>query len=470
MPSLSKNITLSFFTFFNRIISGSIVYIVLARVMSIEEFGILSFGVTFAGLLTVIAEFGFSLMAQRDIPQKRYGFNEYVYSAVFQKLGFSFLAALGGVLYLTLSYSGFSVKVGLVFLINAIVTSNNMYLFAVFRSINKYKFESLVSGIYSILLIGIISVYYIYSLDILFLSFGLLLSRFVQFIVLFYILIIKYGYPTKVFDKEIQKYLFKNSFSFGAHYIIGVFYFTIDSQLIYYYAGASQLAIYQSIFRIVLILLSFGDLINNVIIPFLASKFSFNKDNFIQIARVLNKTIITIGLALSIAFILFVEQVLNLLYSNKYDDALSIIFPLCIVLFIRISTSIYAALLTVSDHQNVRVIIVFVSLLINVILNIALIPIYGFIGASYVSMITHIVMFIMYILFSKIYLNSTMFDFEMLVLSTITVSFFLIYRFFYVEFNLFYSFISIFVWLFVVLFVYKKDFFLNLKELYNNSY
>ena len=78
MSSLANNIGLSIFTLLNRVISGSVVYIVLTRLMSLNDFGVLSFGTTLAGLLIVVAEFGFSLMAQRDIPQKRFDFKDYI--------------------------------------------------------------------------------------------------------------------------------------------------------------------------------------------------------------------------------------------------------------------------------------------------------------------------------------------------------------------------------------------------------
>jgi hypothetical protein len=38
MPTITKNIGLSIFTFLSRIVSGSIVYVVLARIMSVNDF------------------------------------------------------------------------------------------------------------------------------------------------------------------------------------------------------------------------------------------------------------------------------------------------------------------------------------------------------------------------------------------------------------------------------------------------
>jgi O-antigen/teichoic acid export membrane protein len=466
MPTFFRNVKLSLITFFSRLISGSVIYIVLARVMTIEEFGLLSFGVTFAALLIVVAEFGFSLMAQRDIPQKRFGLNEYVYNALIQKSAFSLLSVSAGIIYLFWFYSGITVTVGVIFVINAIVSANSMFLFAVFRSVNIYRVESILSGLYAFFMCVIVVIYFFFDPGIIFLSYGLLLSRFIQLIALVIFYIVKFGFPRKLFNKEIHKYFFRNSFSFGAHYIIGVFYFTVDSQLLFYFAGADQLAIYQAIFRIVLVLLSFGDLLNNIYVPFLSSRFFTDKVSFIQAAKISNKTIFTLGLGMLVFFYIFSKDIMQILYSDKFDTALAIVLPLSAVLFLRISTSLHAVLLTISDYQRIRVIVVFISLLMNVFLNLWLIPLYGFTGAAYVSMITHLAMAAMYLAFSKLYIKFPLYDREMMILLLVTTGILAVFQIFQDEYNIAFSIFLIMVWLTAVLLTYSRHFFLKQKELF----
>ncbi len=435
MASLAKNIGLSLFTFLSRIVSGSVIYIILARLMSLEDFGLLSFGVSLAGLLSVIAEFGFSLMAQRDIPQDRFSFSDYVINTLIQKVGFSILSLIGGLVYLLLLYSGNNLTIGIIFVVNAIITSNTTYFFAIFRAKNMFKIESWLALFYTASLIILVIIYYLFKLDVLFIAYGLLLVRFLQLIVLTSIYGSKFKFKIQI-NKEIQRYLFINSFSFGAHYIIGIFYLLIDTQLIAYYVGNEALALYSAFFKIILLLLIFTDLFNNVFLPYLAKLFPKDLFKFKMEALLINKAIASIGILLFVFINLFSNDIVTLLYSEKYSASISLTIPLSFVLLFRVFSVVYAVLLTISNHQNIRVLIVFVTLVVNLILNFFIIPEFGYVGASYVSMFTHFVLFTLYFVFTIKYFNTILVDLR-LILFAVSSILFVLFREFILDENYF---------------------------------
>jgi O-antigen/teichoic acid export membrane protein len=446
MSSLIRNVKLSLITYTSQIISGSIVYIVLARILSMSDFGLLSFGITLAGLLTVTSEFGYALMAERDISQKKFPLHDYIFNAFTHKLVFSILSVLGGLIYLFAFYSGANVTIGAIFVINAVITSNNIFLLAAFRASNLYKVESLLALFYALVLVLVIICFLVFHFQVIFIAYSLVAARFLQFVILVIVFTKKFGRFVFSIDSKIQKYFLQNSYSFGAHYIIGIFYFSIDSQLIAYYSGNEALAIYQSYFRIVLILLSVSDLLNNVFLPYLSSKFRNDKAHFIEVTAIANRIVIFLGLALFLFLNLFSKDIVQLLYSEKYASALTIVIPLSFVLLFRIVCSIYAILLTISDHQNIRVIVVFVSLIINISLNFWLIPEYGYVGAAYVSMITHFILVSLYIVFSSRYLGSLFIDSQSILFLVITVLLIILKSYFHVELSFFYSALILLLW------------------------
>jgi len=468
LSSLIKNIGLSIATFVSRIISGSVVYIVLARVMSLEEFGVLSFGSTLAGLITVMAEFGFSLMAQRDIPQSRFDFSSYVFNTFIQKVGFSLIALVGGLLYVYFFYSGLNIIIGVIFIINAIVTSGNMYFFAVFRAKNIFKIESWLSLIYAVLLLIIIGLYFTFELDVIFIAYGLLLARVLQFLVLVTIFLNKFQLKFSI-NHSIQKYLFKNSFSFGAHYIIGIFYFSIDNQMIAYYSGNAQLAIYQAFFKVVLILLMVNGLLEGVFLPFLSSKYKKGLVEFQIVAKLINKVIISLGLALFVFFILFASDIINILYTDKYISALIITLPLAFVLLSRILSTVYSVGLTISDNQNLRVLTVLISLIVNVVLNFIFIPKYGFIGAAYVSMLTHFVLLGLYIYFGYKQFQSFLIDKTLVYYSISSIIAAVLYSFSDYNFSFLQSIFVLLLWFIGLILLYSKKQFIEIKQLFLNE-
>ena len=469
MSSLIQNIKLSGFTFASRIVSGSVVYIVLARIMTVNDFGVLTFGTTLAGLLAVMAEFGFSLMAQRDIPQNRFNFNKYVFNTLLQKIGFSVITIVGGFIYLKTFYNGINFSVGIIFAFNAILTSYIMYFFSVFRAKNMFVVESWISILYAIFSVIIVVLYYFKNLDVIFVAYSLLFIRLIQFIILIVFLIKKFDIKP-ILDKKIQTYLFKNSYSFGLHYIIGIFYFSIDNQLLAYYSGNEALAIYQAIFKLVLILLAVNSLFEMVFLPFLSSQYKNNKQEFTNTAKLINKTIIIFGLSLFVFFNLFVSDIVTILYSDKYIIGLSIAFPLSLVLLFRIQTTIYSVILTISNHQNLRVVTVFVSLIINLVLNFIFIPKYGFVGAAYVSMLTHIVMLILYVTFTKKYINSFIIDKETIILTIFTIILLIFINYFNFKFSFVQAIAAFVVFIVTLIFVLKKEQINKLKLILKGSY
>ena len=140
------------------------------------------------------------------------------------------------------------------------------------------------------------------------------------------------------------------------------------------------------------------------------------------------------------------------------------------VLLFRIVASIYAVLLTISDHQNIRVLIAAVSLVTNVLLNLWLVPIYGFIGAAYVSMITHFVLVSMYVYFSVKYNGSILIDMKIGVLVMVTIILVIVLRGFNLETSTLNYIILMLVWLSSIFLVYNKKQFNHLKEIFTGSY
>ncbi len=184
----------------------------------------------------------------------------------------------------------------------------------------------------------------------------------------------------------------------------------------------------------------------------------------------MNKAVITLGLVLFVLMNLFTGDVLHILYADKYNAALSIMLPFSFVLLFRIVASIYAALLTISDHQNIRVLIVSVSLVINVILNLWLILIYGFIGAAYVSMITHFVLVSMYVFFTVKYNRSILIDTKTALLLLFTMILVILVPIFELKTDALSSIIIMAVWLSSLFLIYNKEQIKHLKDIFTGSY
>ncbi len=459
---LIKNIGLSTITFASKILSGSVVYIVLARLLKVADFGLLSFGVTFSGIIIIISEFGLSIMAQRDIPQHQYPYTAYIANSLVLKIGLGVLASILGLGYLQFFYAGENVAIGIIFIIIAVFTANINYFFSVFRALNRFKVESYSSVGYAIAVAVLIACFYYFKKDVFFISLGFLIIRFVQMAVLCF-LCYKSLMPDEIrIDPKMLTVLAKESVLYGLHQIVGVLYITIDSQLIAYFNGNESLGLYQAFFRIILILLFVSDLLNNVFLPYLSFHFGKDFSSYKKIAYSLNRIVILLGLFLFVFINLFSSFIVDIIYSEEYKPILVLCLPLSLVMLCRILTSIYGISLTVSGNQRQRLIIVVVSLAVSLSFNLYFIPIYGIVGAAYVSLITHFVLLFMYTYYSTKLLKDLLLGKSNIIFAILTIGaiVFLDYNSIYFEPVL--SGIIFIIWSGIMLFFVPKKVFLNL--------
>lgn len=384
-----------------RVFSNSIFFIVVAKYLGVSDFGLLTFGVSLSGMISVVSEFGYSLMTIRDIPQKRFDENIYLFNTFIQKTAILILVGIAGFAYLTLTYDGDKVTIGYLFVMNGLLLSVYSYCQAILKSKNRFELEFSVVLLNALLLISIILGIYILNWSIFVVCKVYIAISVFKLLMVSSLVYRLLNWGKMTWNAAVQKYLFKNSWSFGLHYVIGVFYFTIDVQLLAYFFDEAEVGLYQSAFRIVMLALILADLTSQAFLPYLSKLIVENKKEFTKIFLLLEESLILLsGMGLFILFIIR-YYIVDLVYNQSYFSSVTLYFPLIIMAIMRVSAVFYGIVLTVSDKQNIRVLSVFISLIVSFCANIYLIPRYGAIGAAWASVLTHIVLLSTYIYFSN---------------------------------------------------------------------
>jgi len=401
-PSVLKNLTFSISSNLIRVYTGSVIFILLAKLLSLEAFGILTFGISLSAIISVCAEFGFSIMTMRDIPQKRFEFNIYIYNILVQKVIISLIVTVLGIFTICYLYENINFKIGLIFIVNGIILSFFSYFLAVFKSSNRFQLETYITIINAILLTILICVHYFLKFDIIILSLIYVAINLIKLLCAVIQFIQVSNFKLFDWDKEIQGYLFKNSWSFGLHYIIGIFYFSVDTQLIAIFLDNEQVALYQAVLRIIFLIMLVTDVISQVFLPYLSNKFSEQKTiQFNNIFQLLVESTILVIVPILYITSLFGESILSILYTDAYNASIPLILPLFLMVILRANAVLYGLILTISDLQVLRVKSVFISLIFSFTFNIFLIPRYGIIGAAWANVMTHLILLLLYLFYSK---------------------------------------------------------------------
>ena len=232
----------------------------------------------------------------------------------------------------------------------------------------------------------------------------LLLCNVLVTLILLWVIISKTDVNMNLKNKDfvpILKFGFKN----WIHALAGNVHIRIDVFMlssIYLFGDHKQIAFYIQAVAVLHIVRIFPDAIQSTMLPHLSG---LKKEALIRECTKAFRHGVFITLIVVIGFSLIANRLVPFLYGDKYVEAL---VPLHILLPSMVFHTAYQLLLrfwVVLDKQRVNIIIQFIAMIFNIVLNYALIPKYGIKGAAISSAITYFFEGVIMIALFKRYTN-----------------------------------------------------------------
>lgn len=109
------------------------------------------------------------------------------------------------------------------------------------------------------------------------------------------------------------------------------------------------------------------------------------------------KYLFIIGLPIAVGTSLLAKDIILLFYGIEYSQS---ILPLQILIWtvpLKYLTAVFIIILISLDKQNLVTKIFFILLIVNVILNVVLMPTFSYIGASFVTIFTEFILLILFL-------------------------------------------------------------------------
>jgi len=255
-------------------------------------------------------------------------------------------------------------------------------IFRGFYDIKIYSFFRNVSlNLGIIICLGISLVFFNYKIDVVFVLFGVIIftsifmfNTLIRFLKRKSIMLFK----NKPFKDKILKYSYPMLFTSSIMFLMG----NVDSFMISYYINEEQVGLYSACIKLSIGISFILASINGFIAPKIAKAHSDN--NKIEIKRIYYSSIklISIGsLPIVILLILFPSLFLSI-FGQEFEIATTPLIILTIATGVNALFGSVGYLLNMTDNQNVFMKILFLGLIINLCMNIVLIPEYGITGAA----------------------------------------------------------------------------------------
>lgn len=398
----ARNAAFSLLSLVARMVGNVVVFLMIARLPGIgtSDFGQLTYAVALASLFVLISQFGLVPLMIRDVASNHSLVGDFVRSVFGLRLLLSALGYLGLVIcvhFLGLSEQGRLVcyVMGLALYIGSI----SIDIQAVFQSQERMNLE--LPGIFlenGLLLVSTLLAY-ILEPDIVWIASIFLIAKFSALLLNYAMCARKIIWLVPRFDLVIWRRLSKAAVPFVLSGLIAAGIVQIDTILLHALSsphGDATVGIYQAAMRLFLLPMLIPEIFIKVFLPQLSRMHGAKGLDLVRDLGRINHMLLTAGLLIGLVTMFRSEDLIHLIYGDRYVDAGEILQVLGLSIMLRFGAA-YNLYFTLRNRVWLRVWSALAALASAIILNMIFIPRYGALGAAYASVLAHIVYWIPYL-------------------------------------------------------------------------
>jgi len=371
----------------------------IPRYLGVEAYGQLNFAIALVSFFIFFGDMGLSTLIFRDISRDRSKFNEYFNKLFYYKLMLlGVLFVIGFVVALTINKPFIVKQVTIIYLIYIIISSFEGYLLSYFDGLEKMKYRSIYDMLFKLFFTILILVVIALNYKLIGIVFSYLLAS--LFCLLYLFIIFKQNYKIKpVLHRAFFKQKLLIAWPFALTGLFGALYFSVDRVMISFFINDYQVGLYSIGYTFYLFIVSLIGIFATAFYPLLSK--NVNSKNLENILNKFSKVIILLIIPIFLGSIYLAKSIINLIFGYQYLPGL-IAFQIIMGYFLFSSINIiFHHILTIYDFQKYQLKIIFFALLLNVILNIFMIPIFGIIGAAISTVVSELFILICIYMFTR---------------------------------------------------------------------
>lgn len=381
--------------FFSQMISYALIFfytIYLARYLGAEGYGIISFALAFSGIFSILADLGLNTLIVREVSRDKSLANKFLVNAILIKVLLSVLSFFLIVLIVNLiGYSQVIINVVYFISLSLIITSLLGIFYSIYQSFEKMEYQSLGLVINSTIIFTGVMIGIYLGFDVTKFAIIFFVSSVITLVYSILILLWKFFIPKIEYDINFWKKILEEAIPFGITGISVMLYINIDSVILSTLQNNEVVGFYNAAYRLVLFLIIVPNTINIAIFPSM-SKYHLTSESLL---RIINekyfKLMLILGVPIAVGITLLANKIILLIYGADYINAIIALQILIWIIVFTFASASSTKLLEATNNQLAITKITSISVIINIILNLMLIPRYSYIGASVATVITEII-------------------------------------------------------------------------------
>ncbi len=377
--------------------------ITIARQLGASDLGRLVFVSSLIGIASVFSDFGLSIYLIRSLSRNKEDWLEQVSTNVVLRIVSSFFISCVVIVYTVGTVKETIIAQMIYFSLGSLLVSiYSSIIFTLYRVNEKMSYESIAKVISAL-------IYSVFGILLILSGFGIL-----SIVILAFVLSIvnsiyawRYGrslpnFKIKISKKHLLRVLV-GSLPFGALAVFVTISFRIDSLMIEHILGIHDVGIYGSAYRIMEMFLVIPGVLAGAIMPAVAKIIETEKDRVIGVVTRAIRLLWVLAVPLSFGIYFFADQVLRIIYGNKFNESSPVLVVLGFTLIPLFASALTSLIITSGNKPQINTGIALVMMLLNIALNLWLIPKWGILGAGVATLLTECFGLLMGTIFINIY-------------------------------------------------------------------
>lgn len=398
-PTIASRILKNFLSLSGAALIHSVIAVIstiyLARVLSPDGYGKVSFAFALVQLFLVLSAFGLDTLGIREVARNKEKVKEYLGNILSLKLALAFLLFI--VLLVIINYLNKPEEINhLIFLYGLVLFPSALFFEWTWQGLERMgnigMSKIIRQCIYLALLIFLVK----NSKDISFVPLAFLGVNILYAIILYGLFLRNYGTVSLRYEPNKWKILIKDSTPIGISLVLGIVIYNINTILLNFFRTDYEVGHYNAAFQIISFVLIFIVVLFDVLFPTLSRLYHTSIGKMEKILSLSGKALIFLTVPIAVGGSLLAPRLMNLIFGNEYNEGAAALRILLWFLVMVAINTIYARGLLAVNLQNYLMKAVVLQALILLTLSIIFIKYFGIKGAALATLLTEIIMFYPY--------------------------------------------------------------------------
>lgn len=372
----------------NGLISLAIV-IFLARYLEAGNFGIYSFIFAYLGFFVIITDLGIGLVLVREISRDRAKADRFIGNAIIIKIILSLFALVLACLITFFLHYSFNIKL-LVYIasLGFLLSFRSLYSL-IFQVDLRMEYPTLVNVLSNLLRLALFLYLIFLKAPLLWFIIVVIINAIPGFFLIRY-LSRRFVRPRFHIDLAIWKYLFKESWPLALIAVFVMIYHRIDQLMLFQMKGSQAVGYYSAAVNLPEALVIFPSAFMTSVFPLMSRYFKTSKESLTQAYTLSFRYMLMLIIPIAVGTTLLSKPIISLIYGESFLPSVPVLSILIwSEIFVFYGLIHYEILISV-NKQRLYLLFTGTGAVVNIVLNLILIPIYGIIGAGIATLISYI--------------------------------------------------------------------------------